>query len=491
MLSGQKNLSRGFQTILSLPATGMGFALSVQISALSVIMSQEYGFAIHEVGLVWAAGPLAGIIGQPIIGLISDKVWFWGGRRKPFILIGGILTALALLALPNVREIASFLGIEELLGIAAIITLMLDLSINISFNPTRSIVADVTPNDHRRTQAYTWMQVVSGTFGVGAYLIGVLIGQIELVYTGAFVVLGCSLIPPFFIEEPRSLEDPEEEGGSSESFSTSETLMTLLPLGGYLIYAIIGIVSEVSWRVQGLHEAPERSPMIEYGVIGLTVILLAYTFLRKETQGVRFSKLLAAHSFTWLGIQTMFVFTFAWFLQEFPVAESLLEGLSGEERENEIGRILGQQVGWSFFTLSAVAAILPAILLEPMAGKYGRMQVHRMCIASMAVGYILLPIVGMSPLMVYIMMAVLGIGWASTISLVFAIMTQMAQGSKMGLFMGIFNLSVVLPQLAVSLGVSKLINDAPNKDLIYWIAAAALGLSALLWYTIKPQEEVG
>ena len=101
MYSFQKNRSSSFFVLLSLPSTAMGFALSIQISALSWILTTQYGLDIHDVGLVWAAGPLAGILGQVIIGVISDKVWFWNGRRRPFILIGGILASLMLLALPT------------------------------------------------------------------------------------------------------------------------------------------------------------------------------------------------------------------------------------------------------------------------------------------------------------------------------------------------------------------------------------------------------
>ena len=94
----QRKLSNSFYAILSLPATAMGFALSVQISALSWILVTQFGLDLHEMGFVWAAGPIAGLIAQPIIGAISDNVWFWGGRRRPFIIIGGTLAALMLLA---------------------------------------------------------------------------------------------------------------------------------------------------------------------------------------------------------------------------------------------------------------------------------------------------------------------------------------------------------------------------------------------------------
>ncbi|HAP35495.1 MAG TPA: MFS transporter, partial [Bacteroidetes bacterium] len=145
MIEIQKKLSNSFYALLSLPATAMGFALSIQISALSWLLTTKYDLKIDEVGFVWAAGPLAGIFGQVIIGLISDKVWFWGGRRRPFVLIGGVLAAGMLMALPNIDVINERMGIGSLLAVAIAVALTLDLAINISFNPTRSIIADVTP----------------------------------------------------------------------------------------------------------------------------------------------------------------------------------------------------------------------------------------------------------------------------------------------------------------------------------------------------------
>ena len=129
MLNIQKRVSNLFYAILALPATAMGFALSVQISALSWILVTKFGLDLHEMGFVWAAGPIAGLIAQPIVGFISDKVWFFGGRRRPFILIGGTLAALMLLALPNIGIITESLGFDNLIAIAMVIALTLDLSI--------------------------------------------------------------------------------------------------------------------------------------------------------------------------------------------------------------------------------------------------------------------------------------------------------------------------------------------------------------------------
>ena len=217
----------------------MGFALSIQISALSWILITQYGLDIHDVGLVWAAGPLAGIIGQVLIGVISDRVWFWGGRRRPFILIGGTLAALMLLALPHLDVISAAMGIEGILGVAIAVALTLDLAINVSFNPTRSIIADVTTEGDERTKGYTWMQTISGTFGVAAYAVGALWNNYVLIYGGAIVVLAFSILPPLLITEPRELEQAaESESQDDGEGSLLGMLLAIRPLWGFLVYDV-------------------------------------------------------------------------------------------------------------------------------------------------------------------------------------------------------------------------------------------------------------
>lgn len=406
MLEIQKKYNPTFYGILSLPATAMGFALCVQISALSWLLSTQYKLDIHEVGIVWAAGPIAGIIGQVVIGLISDKVWFWGGRRKPFILIGGSIAAISLLALTVLGEISQFTGIS-LLVIAIIVALTLDLSINISFNPTRSIIADVTPEGEKRTKGYTWMQTISGMFGVLAYAIGAYFGNYSLIYFGILLVFIFSIIPPFFITEPRSI-------------STSDTVEN-----------------------QNTNSNSQQGQLY---------------------------RIYLAHGFCWLGVQTMFVYMF------FYVKESM--GISSDAEA-------GQVVSLSFLVLNTIGFILPATVLEPLAKKIGRVKVHVVAIGLMAVGYFLITLFGSSVILVYVFMAVAGIGWAATVSLPFAIMTEKVDKAKMGLFMGIFNLSVVIPQLIVSLGFGSYIQHAENKNVIFIICTVCLAISTLLWSLVK------
>jgi MFS family permease len=231
----------------------MGFALSIQISALSWILSSKYNLKIEEIGLVWAAGPVAGILGQVIIGIVSDNVWLWNGRRRPFIFIGGFLAALMLFALPNIGIISKAIGLTGILGVAITVALTLDLAINVSFNPTRSIIADVTPEGVERTKGYAWMQTISGTFGVLAYVIGAVWNNYTLIYTGVILVFVLSIIPTFFIEEPRVLAEgkisaksilPENENAQKSKTSFAEIIKNIKPLWGFLIYAVYAILME-------------------------------------------------------------------------------------------------------------------------------------------------------------------------------------------------------------------------------------------------------
>ncbi len=474
MLPIQQRLHPLFYSILSLPSSAMGFALSVQIAAMSWILTTKYQLDIHEVGLVWAAGPIAGIFGQVIFGIVSDKVWFWGGRRRPFILIGGVMAALSLLALPNVEIVSAALGIDGLLSVAVLVALTLDLSINVGFNPTRTIIADVTPEGQSRTKGYTWMQTISGTFGMSAYVISAVFDNYTLIYAGAVMVLLMSVIPPFFIEEPRHLDtSADHTANPAPRRSFSAIMLSILPLWGFLGYAAYRIGS----RLLGLHD---DNFIVEIVCFAITALLVILTLLGKEKGKsaqeaglIGFRKVLAAHAFTWIGIQTMFVYMFAFVQQRMP------------ELDNDA---MGKVVSVSFLIFNGVAALLPALVLEPLTRNFGRVRTHTLSIASMALAYGAVWLLGYSPMSIYLIFGILGIGWAATVSLPFAIMSQKVNKSLMGLYMGLFNLSVVLPQLVASLGIGQLIEQSADRSIIFVVSAICLGLSALAWSFVREDE---
>jgi maltose/moltooligosaccharide transporter len=469
MLQMQKRLSLPFLMLLSLPATAMGFALAVQISALSWLLSTQYNLDIHEIGIVWAAGPMAGILGQVLIGIISDQVWLWRGRRRPFILVGGLLSALMLLALPSIGWISTALGMDAILGVAITVALALDLSINISFNPTRSIISDLTPEGPTRTAGFTWMQTVSGTFGVIAYGIGAIWGNMALIYFGAVLVLLFSIVPALLIEEPRYLAS--DQSAPVEKLSVLQLLLLMRPLWAFAVYALV---------VMALKLAGYKSHSLWIEVVfgALALALIAYSLSEKQNLSERddvagFRKVLAAHAISWFGMQTLFVYLIGFVQQRFPSLSV-----------NETGSLMS----YSFLALNAVAAVVPALVLNPLAQKYREVRVHVASLMIMALGFAFVYLYGFSKPMVYLGMAIIGIGWGAIVSLPFAVFSQSVSPNRIGLYMGIFNLSVVLPQLAVSLGVGYWLSQIDNKALVFALGGLCMLLSALAWLAVQQGE---
>jgi MFS family permease len=333
------------------------------------------------------------------------------------VLIGGVLAAGMLMALPNIDVIAAELGFKSLLAVAIVVALTLDLAINISFNPTRSIIADVTPEGNPRTKGYTWIQTISGFFGVLAYLIGATFGNYVLIYGGVALVFLFSFVPMFFISENKEL-------------------------------------------LAAVDEATEKRN-------------------RSATEWGQLFRIYFAHGFSWIGIQTMFVYIIAYIQQKFFV---------GLPDQYFINAQSGQIIAIAFAILNTVGFILPAFVLEPIVERIGRVKTHIVCVMMMSLGYFGIVVLGTTPMALYILMGVAGIGWAAVVSLPFAIMTEKIDQSRTGFFMGIFNLSVVLPQLVVSLAVGTIIKNSVDKNIIFIISGVSLAISALLWILVKEKR---
>jgi MFS family permease len=483
MLAIQKKLTNSFYALLSLPATAVGFCFSTQVACLSWILSTKYNLHIEDVALVWLAGPLSGIVAQPIVGLMSDKTWFMGGRRKPFIIIGGIAASFMLLALPQIGIISSSTGWSVLI-VAIIISSILDISINVCFNPARSIIADVTPVGIQRTKGFSWMQVMSGTFGIGAYLVSLIFGNIILIYTAVFLVLIFSIVPVLFIEEPRIFEK-EKSNEESTTASIKDYLSLLFPLIGFIAFSFFVIINKMlfSGRLDNVQTK------FMYLCLAATFVLGTITILkgkRQNTPNNEFQKIMLANAFSWLGIQSMFVMSY-FFIKEkmLPImnpntawANSFSNFFTGavQSPETTAGNILSL----GFLLLNLVGALLPILVLEPLSKKIGKVKVYRGAIAFMTLGYFLLYFLGRSEVIFYVGMLLCGIGWSAVISIVFAIMTEKVNANKMGVYMGIFNLSIVLPSMMTT-GISKLVSDTGDYSILFLVIAICVLISYVCW----------
>jgi MFS family permease len=244
-------------------------------------------------------------------------------------------------------------------------------------------------------------------------------------------------------------------------------LLAIRPLWGFLVYDVYAM----GRRLAGIE------PTTWYAEIACAVVTIALVIQalaeKPDPSGhglASFRKVCAAHSFSWVGIQTTFVFLFAYL--QYSQA-----GLSDID--------LGRVGSTAFLVLNAVGALLPATVLNPMAQRYGRVRTHVAALACMTVGYLGLWWLGNTPMMIFVLMAVVGIGWGAIVSLPFAIVSQKVRQRDMGLFMGLFNLSVVLPQLVVSLGVALLVSRAPDKSVVFLVSAASLALSTVAWSFVR------
>jgi MFS family permease len=189
-------------------------------------------------------------------------------------------------------------------------------------------------------------------------------------------------------------------------------------------------------------------------------------------------RLWAAHAFTWFGVQAMFVYIIS-FIQQHVVAP----GASVEQAAAQSGHV----IAISFAVMNVVGFLLPALVLAPLVTRFGRVRTQAACIGIMALAYFAIALFARTPGVLYVLMAVVGIGWAAVVSLPFAIMSEKVDKSRMGYFMGLFNLSVVLPQLATTV-VGFALNTAADKSLLFFICGGCLAVSSALWLLVRDSK---
>ncbi len=491
MLNIQKKLSNPFLALLGLPATAVGFALSTQIAALSWILSNKYQLDIHEVAFVWLAGPLAGIFGQVIVGLISDNVWFMGGRRRPFIIIGGLVSTVAFFTLPHIRSISQITGVTDIILIASVIALFLDLSVNVTFNPARSIIADLTPEGKIRTSGFVWMQIMSGFFGVFAYFLSMVFGNEMLLYIAAGIVFLTAVFPILFIQEKKEQDIKKTE--IQEKFGIWQIFKEIFPLYGFLVFGVFSLLHHFFADTLSAWHNPILICSIIYSVvIGIYIIIQG---TKQSSNKNEFQKIMLAHSFTWVAFQSMFILS-GFFIENQILPNIELKGITANWFAEELTGVsqssassVGNIVSLGFFILNLIGAIFP-LILQSIAKKIGRVKTYISALSFSAIGYFYIAFFSKVELDFYIGMFLVGIGWSAVISIVFAIMSERVNPAKMGLFMGVFNLAVVLPQM-MSNGVANVIKSTGNHQLLYIFCGLLITTSVIFWVFVKEPASSG
>lgn len=495
MLDAQKRLSTGFLVLLSLPTAAVGFALSSAIATTTWLLSTRYDLHLENIALIWLMGPLMGLLVQPLVGALSDRTWWLQGRRRPYLLVGGLSGAASTYAMLQLDTLAAATGLS-LLMVAIVVALVSDLATNVTFNPARSLVADLTPEGPARVRGYAWMQTVSGVLGISAYLISIFFGNLALVLVTVAVVFFLTLLPlPFIAETPPPAAAAPTAPGPAQRATGRIAFAALWPMVGFLVY---GVYVALDKLVFGDALAAWGVPLF-LATLALTVLWglgVVAQGRRRPSPENRLRTMLLAHGLAWLGVQSMFVMGF-FYVRDVVVPAAggsvLADGLyhlarahTASSAADTAGRILST----GFLLLNVVGAALPVLVLKPLCLRWGKVAVHRGAMGLMAVAYAFIALAPAGEAFYYLGMLLCGIGWASLISIVFAIYSESVDSRAMGVSMGVFNSSLVLPALAVP-GLVKLSETLGEHRWVFALFAGCLALSFAFWCAVSEDSPDG
>ncbi len=437
---------------------GIQFAFGLQNANVSRIF-QTLGESIDNIPILWIAAPLTGLIVQPIIGHWSDKTWSkrWG-RRRPFFMIGAILASLALFVFPNVTEI----------WMAAIMLWMLDASINVSMEPFRAFVGDMLP-DSQRTTGFA-MQ--SFFIGIGAvissllpYLLtefgianeaapGVIPDSIKISFIVGAVVYIAAIAYTVFTTKEYSPEQLRSFGEIPET--GNEVHIKTLPalfINKGLIWTMIGaLLTGVLYYYNSRAETPlEKELYVLTGGIaafGLCQVFAGLLHRGKNRNGfvevmddlnflpATMKKLAVVQFFSWFALFSMWIYTTAGLSQHIA---------NTTDTTSKAYNDMGNWVGVLFACYNGFAALF-AFALPVLAKRFSKPSAHMIALIAGGLGLISLYVFKDKNLSI-ISMAGVGIAWCSILAMPYAMLTKALPANKMGVYMGIFNFFIVIPQI--------------------------------------------
>ena len=395
------NLSFGF--------LGVQIGYSLQNGNTSRIL-EALGADVHSIGYFWLAAPLAGLIVQPIIGLSSDKTWTKLGRRIPFIFFGAIVSALAMFFMPNAEYFAYLL---PPLIFGAVMLLLMDTSFNVTMQPFRALVGDMV-NDEQKNLGYSL--------------------QSALINFGA--VFGSLL--PWILAKVGVANVPE----AGEKVAAS--VIWSFYIGGAILLAT------VLWTVFKTKEyAPKEHAL--YNDIDLES--------ETVTEKTSIIKLIsnAPKIFWQLGIVQFFSW-FALFLMWVYTTRAIANQVWGPEAldPKSIGfNEAGDWTGVMFAFYSAVAALF-SLLIPSIAKSIGRKKTYSFSLLMGGIGLASMYFVHDKTILLLSISGV-GLAWAAILAMPYAMLSGSLPADKMGVYMGLFNATITIPQIAAGLLGSTII----------------------------------
>jgi maltose/moltooligosaccharide transporter len=417
---------------------GIQFGWGLQLGNMSGIY-EKLGANPDKLPILWLAAPLTGLIVQPIIGSMSDRTWGRLGRRRPYFLVGAILASIALFFMP----------LSSTLWIAAGLLWILDASINVSMEPFRAFVADKLKTGQRTTG----FVMQSFFIGVGATLAG--------------------WLPLAF-----------------RRFGVSGNTASGIPLTIKYAFQIgaVAFLLAVLWTIFTTREYPPED-------------MEAFNRMRREKAGwaAGFSEIIAAlrempatmrqlapvQICTWLGLFCMWLFYVP------AVARHVFGAVDPKSEAYTHG------VEWGGFAMSFmnITCFAVAFLLPRLAAATSRKLVHALCLICGAIGLLSVYLIS-NPWLLVLSMVGVGIAWASILSMPYAILSGALPAARMGVYMGVFNFFIVIPEITQALTFGPLIRgifgeDNPRSPLyVVLVGGCFMLLAALLVTRVRDLAEV-
>jgi len=391
---------------------GIQFGWGLQLANMSAVY-ERLGARPDQVPLLWLAAPVSGLLVQPVIGALSDRTWGRLGRRRPYFLTGAVLASIALFFMPT----------SSTLWMAATLLWVLDASINISMEPFRAFVADKLDLSQRTTGF-----VIQSLFiGIGASLANALPLVLRWLGVHGNTASGIPLTVKY-------------------SFQAGAVV--------FLLCVLWTVATTTEYPPDDL-ESFERARSARRGLGPIA---------REIVQSVRampatMRQLAVVQLLTWLGLFCMWLF----------FVPATARHVFGATDPHSDLYTQGMEWGGFAFAFYSITCFLVALALPSLAARTSRKAVHAGALVCGALGLLSVYFIHDKYLLLLSMVGV-GIAWASILSMPYAILSTAIPEARMGVYMGIFNFFIVIPEIVASLGFGPMTRalfgaDNPNAPL--------------------------
>lgn len=422
------NISFGF--------LGVQIGYSLQSGNTSRILS-ALGANVEHLSYFWLAAPLAGLIVQPIIGLSSDKIWTRFGRRIPFIFIGAIISALAMFFMPNSEHFASLV---PALIFGAFMLLFMDTAFNITMQPFRALVGDMVSEEQRNLG-----------YSIQSFLIN----------TGA--VVGSLL--PFVLNWFGVANTP----GAGEK--VAPTVIWSFYFGGACL------LLSVLWTAFTTKEYPPQE-YAKYHDVNLVDQAQKVSFMEVlQSTPATLWRLGVVQFFSWFALFMMWVYTTS------GIAQNIWHTVPSDSTSAAFNEA-GNWVGVIFAAYSLFAAVY-ALFMGKLADKFGRKNVYMYSLLLGGIGLLSMVFIHDKYALFFSMIGV-GIAWAAILAMPYAILSAKLPADKMGVYMGVFNGTITVPQIAAGILGGLLLSVVGGSAIVMLgVAGVSMIIAALAVVFVK------